>query len=147
MTVWSKEVFSRNLTHYMDLFGKNQKEIAEIVGVSAPTVNDWLKMKKYPRIDKIQTLADYFGILKSDLIEDKSKDTSWQPTITPRDLKEINNIIANARDLLHQDGLMFDGKPATDEDVESILSAMEIGLEMAKKKSKEKFTPKKYKEK
>ena len=68
---WSKEVFAKNLRYYMESRGKNQKELAEIVGVSAPTMNDWLKAKKYPRIDKIEILADYFGILKSDLIEEK----------------------------------------------------------------------------
>lgn len=68
---WSKQVFARNLKKYMDQSGKNQKELAEIVGVTAPTFNEWVNGKKYPRIDKIQKLADYFGILKSDLIEDK----------------------------------------------------------------------------
>lgn len=73
---WSKEVLSKNLRYYMESRGKNQKEMAEIVGVSAPTMNDWLKGKKYPRIDKIEILANYFGILKSDLIEDRKE----QPT-------------------------------------------------------------------
>ena len=71
---WSKEVFAKNLRYYMESRGKNQKELAEIVGVSAPTMNDWLKAKKYPRIDKIDMLADYFGILKSDLIEEKTEE-------------------------------------------------------------------------
>lgn len=68
---WSREVFAKNLKYYMDISGKNQKEMAEIVGVSAPTLNEWLRAKKYPRIDKIEKLAQYFGIMKSDLIEDK----------------------------------------------------------------------------
>ena len=46
---------------------------------------------------------------------------------------------------MSQEGLMFDGKPASPEAVESIISAMQIGMEMAKKKNKEKYTPKKYK--
>ena len=71
---WSKEVFAKNLRYYMESRGKNQKELAEIVGVSAPTMNDWLKAKKYPRIDKIEILANYFGILKSDLIEEKTQE-------------------------------------------------------------------------
>lgn len=69
---WSKEIFSKNLRRYMAESGKNQKELAEIVGVKAPTFNEWINGKKYPRIDKIQKLADYFGILKSDLIEEKN---------------------------------------------------------------------------
>ena len=73
MATWSKEVFAANLKRYMDQWGKSQKELAEIAGVSAPTMHDWLKAKKYPRIDKIEILANYFGILKSDLIEEKEK--------------------------------------------------------------------------
>lgn len=71
MVEWSKEVFARNLQTYMNRKGVNQKDLAEIVGVSCTAMNEWLKAKKYPRIDKIERLADYFGILKSDLIEDK----------------------------------------------------------------------------
>lgn len=71
---WSKKIFARNLRRYMELSGKNQKELADIAGVSPPTFNEWINEKKFPRIDKIQRLADYFGILKSDLIEDKMTD-------------------------------------------------------------------------
>ena len=84
---WSKEVFAKNLRYYMDSRGKNQKELAEIVGVSAPTVNDWLKAKKYPRIDKIEIMADYFGILKSDLIEEKTEEH--------REMQKKNDIISD----------------------------------------------------
>lgn len=72
---WSKETFAKNLRKYMEQSGKNQKELAVVAGVSAPTFNEWINGKKYPRIDKIQKLADYFGILKSDLIEEKEPAT------------------------------------------------------------------------
>lgn len=68
----NKEVMAKNLLYYLTQSGKTQKEIAAIVGVAPSTFNDWLKAKKYPRIDKIEILADYFRILKSDLIEEKS---------------------------------------------------------------------------
>lgn len=68
---WSKEIFAENLRHYMKKKNLTQRELADIVGVSQPTVNEWLMGKKYPRINKIDRMADYFGILKSDLIEDK----------------------------------------------------------------------------
>jgi len=74
VTEFSREVFAKNLRMYMDRMGKTQKELAEIVGVSAPTMNDWIKGKKFPRIDKIEILANYFGCLKSDLIENKTED-------------------------------------------------------------------------
>lgn len=87
MAVWSKEVFAKNLRRYMERKGKSQKELAEIVGVSAPTMHDWLKAKKYPRIDKIEILADYFGILKSDLIEEKTEEV-WE-------VQKKNDTLAN----------------------------------------------------
>lgn len=71
MEVWSKEVFANNLRRHMEAAKITQKDLAEIVGVSAPTVNEWIKAKKFPRIDKIEIMARYFGVLKSDLIEDR----------------------------------------------------------------------------
>lgn len=76
MAAWSKEVFSKNLQYYMERKGISQKELAEIIGVSAPSLNEWVKLKKYPRIDKIEKLANYFGCLKSDLIEDKQRQST-----------------------------------------------------------------------
>lgn len=87
MAIWSKEVFAKNLRYYLERSGKQQKELAEIVGVSAPTINDWIKGKKYPRIDKIEILADYFGILKSDLIEEKTEEH--------RDMQKQNDVLSD----------------------------------------------------
>ena len=73
--------------------GKSQKLIAEVVGVSAPTFNEWINAKKYPRIDKIQIMADYFGIKKSDLIEEKISD----------DLQNKNDIATDIVQRLNSD--------------------------------------------
>ena len=67
----NKDILAKNLTYYVNRSGKMQNEISEKIGVATSTFNDWMKGKKYPRIDKIELLANYFGILKSDLIEDK----------------------------------------------------------------------------
>lgn len=71
--IGNKEIMAKNLKFYIERSGKSQKELAELVGVAASTFNDWVKGKKYPRIDKIEILSNYFGILKSDLIEDKTE--------------------------------------------------------------------------
>lgn len=70
-SIGNKEIFAKNLSYFIKRCGKDQKEIAEIIGVAPSTFNEWVKAKKYPRIDKIELLANYFGIQKSDLIEDK----------------------------------------------------------------------------
>ena len=71
----NREIFAKNLKMYMEQAEKNQKEMAVIIGVSAPTFHDWLNAKKMPRIEKMQALADYFGITKADLIEDSKSCT------------------------------------------------------------------------
>lgn len=70
-SIGNKETFAKNLEKYLNRSGKSQREMAEIVGVSSSTFNEWMKAKKYPRIDKIEFMAEYFGILKSDLIEEE----------------------------------------------------------------------------
>jgi transcriptional regulator with XRE-family HTH domain len=72
----NKSILAKNLSYYVDRSGRTQKELAEMVGVATSTFNDWMKGKKYPRIDKIEMLANYFGILKSDLIEDKENSSN-----------------------------------------------------------------------
>ena len=72
--IGNRDVFAKNLKYFMRRAGKTQKEMAEIIGVSTSTFNNWVLALKYPRIDKIEILANYFGILKSDLIEDKTKE-------------------------------------------------------------------------
>lgn len=71
--VGNKEIMSRNLSHYIKRSGKTQREIADRLGVSPSTLNTWINGNKYPRIDKIEMLANMFGIMKSDLIEDRSE--------------------------------------------------------------------------
>ena len=66
-----KSVFAKNLNYYMDVNGKTRKDICDALGISYYTVSDWANGKKYPRMDKVDKLADYFGITKADLIEEK----------------------------------------------------------------------------
>lgn len=66
----NKNIFSKNLKKYMDSQGKSRTDISKALGISYYTVSDWVKGKKYPRMDKVELLANYFDILKSDLIED-----------------------------------------------------------------------------
>jgi repressor LexA len=67
----NKAVLSKNLQHYIEKSGKSRKELAKIWGFPYSTLTELINGAKYPRIDKIEIMADYFGILKSDLIEEK----------------------------------------------------------------------------
>lgn len=67
----NKQVFSENLKYYMTLNNKDRNKICEDLKLNYSTVRDWTNGRAYPRIDKIEMLANYFGIQKSDLIEKK----------------------------------------------------------------------------
>lgn len=78
----NKKVFAENLSRYMTEAQKDRMDICEALGLKYSTLTEWLNGKKYPRIDKIEMLANYFGIQKSDLIEDhKKSDTQDDPDI------------------------------------------------------------------
>ena len=66
-----RKIFVERLHYYMNLSGKTQNDLVSDLGYSASTVSDWYNGKKLPRMDKIQALADYFHVEKSDLLEDK----------------------------------------------------------------------------
>jgi len=70
----SKEIFSANLENLMSSRGIDRNKLCSDLGLKYTTVRDWLKGITYPRIGKIELLADYFGVNKSDLIEDKAQE-------------------------------------------------------------------------
>lgn len=72
----NKAILSKNLKKYIALSGKDRRELAEIWGFPYSTVSEWINGRKYPRIDRIEIMADYFGVLKSDLIEEQPTEES-----------------------------------------------------------------------
>lgn len=68
----NKEVFSKNLYIQLELHNMTRADLARTLGYPETTVSNWANAVSYPRIDKIQEMADFFGVLKSDLTEDKS---------------------------------------------------------------------------
>lgn len=70
-----KNIFSNNLKYYMSINDVSQIEVANKIGVSPQTFNTWVQGIALPRMGKVQMLADYFGIRKSDLIEERQNVT------------------------------------------------------------------------
>lgn len=76
-----------------------QVELSEVIGVSQSTISNWLKEIKYPRISKIQELANYFNVPKSRITEDKSlqQDTMAahfdKDDLTEEEMKEVQDFI------------------------------------------------------
>ena len=66
----NKEIMAENIKHYMAKKGVNAAEVCSALGFKTNTFSDWVTAKSYPRIDKIEAMANYFGISKAMLVED-----------------------------------------------------------------------------
>ena len=125
--------------------GYSVNKLEKELGFARSSINKFNKNK--PSVEKLQQIADLLEVSLDYLLSNTDETIKEKaPTLTARDERDIEKILNNTREqLLSQEGLMFDGDPASPEAIDSILSAMQIGMEMAKKKNKEKYTPKKYK--
>lgn len=77
----NKDIFASNLQRYMELSGKSRNDISKALGISYYTITDWVKGRKYPRMDKVEMLANYFGVPKTCLIEERSNFSPADPQL------------------------------------------------------------------
>ena len=87
--IGNKEIFARNLAYYIERSGKTQRDLSIAWDVPTSTINNWVMGKTYPRMGKIELMANYFGVLKSDLIEDKRKQPGITDGLTDSQIKLI----------------------------------------------------------
>lgn len=69
-----RKKFQTNLKQIMALKGKSQSDIVKALNFKQSTVSDWLNGKKYPRMDKVQMLANYFNVDIIELVDNQSND-------------------------------------------------------------------------
>ena len=69
----NKDIMAKNIQFYMHKNQKTRQDMCDALGVKYTTFTDWVKGNSYPRIDKIELMANYFGISKADLVEDHTK--------------------------------------------------------------------------
>lgn len=67
----NKETMARNIKYYMDLNSVSSVDMCKILDVPASTFSYWINARTYPRIDKIERMANYFGVSKADLVEER----------------------------------------------------------------------------
>lgn len=84
-----RRIFARNLSRYMELCNKKQADIINDLGINKSAVSTWINGTRMPRMDKVQALADYFGINKSDLLEDKGTQEEDNSYYIDEDAKEL----------------------------------------------------------
>lgn len=115
------------------------------LGISKGLLTD-LKMGRRTGLSaaNAQKIASYFGVTVGYLLgEEEQKEKT--PVLTSKDERDIARKLESIMADLESSGdLMFDGDPMSDEAIDSIRSALKLGLEAAKLKNKETYTPHKY---
>jgi len=83
-----KDIMAKNLNYYINRSSKSQTDISKELGIPETTMSNWTRGNTYPRADKIQLLADYFNIKRSDLTEEKTIPDNLT-ALSPADFKRI----------------------------------------------------------
>ena len=145
----NKEIMARNIKRYMQKMGISRKDFCERLGFAYSTVTDWLNAEKYPRIDKIEMMANFFGISKADLVEPPVSPAPPAPqkssSLSERDRTANGGPAhASAREMhqlekiLAEPNLTYNGVAIGAEDIEKINRALELAFWDAKEKNKRK---------
>ena len=66
----SRDIFINNLKAIMKERKVSRRQLAEGLNIPYTTLTDWCTGRIFPRVEKINLIADYFNIKKSDLIEE-----------------------------------------------------------------------------
>ena len=85
----SKRIMAQNIKRYMEQKGVTNQQLCADLGFKYTTFMDWIKGVTYPRIGKVEAMANYFGCEKSDLIEDKKE----KPTVQDDGLTENQRVL------------------------------------------------------
>lgn len=109
----NKEAMANNIKRLMNLRGKDRNDVCRDLDIKYTTFTDWINAKTYPRIDKIELMANYFNVSKADLVEEYKPDIRITKSVT------INVL-----------GRVAAGIPI--EAMENIIDTEEISLEMAR---------------
>lgn len=125
----NKEVMAKNIRYYMEKKGLNAKDFSIELNFKYSTVLDWLNAKTYPRIDKIEMMANYFNIEKSDLVEDKNKQ---------KENIDIANMVNDLMENLNStQTLMYKGEPMDEVTKELVRASIEQAARIALARHKE----------
>ena len=88
------DILVKNLLFYLDRLGLTQTEFARELGYPETTVSNWFNKNTYPRPDKIQEMANYFGVRRTDLTE--NNDEQQAPLKNAKPIPIIGTIAAGS---------------------------------------------------
>ena len=118
----NKGTMAKNILYYMDINGKTRQDMCDALGVKYTTFTDWVKGNTYPRIDKIELMANYFGISKADLVEEHTQESDT-PYYLNEDAREMAQFLFDNPDYK----VLFDAsRKVKKEDIEKVKRMIDL---------------------
>ena len=111
-----RKIFSENLTNLLQRCGKTQLQLANSLDVSKSTVSSWCSGSKMPRMGKIDEIAAWLSVSRSELIEEGGGNT---------DNKDVSDLLEALRTRPEMRMLFSVSKDATKEDIEKAVAIIE----------------------
>ena len=139
------EIFEQLLSKY----GVTAYKVAKETGITTATLSNWKQGKYTPKQDKLQKIADYFGVSLEYLMtgkEDAVKEKA--PELSARDERDIKKDLDSLREKLANKEFgpaAYDGQDIPEEDIDLFLGQVDLMLRRVKIKNKEKYNPNKNK--
>ncbi|KKB93964.1 MULTISPECIES: helix-turn-helix domain-containing protein [Bacillus] len=126
--------------------GISLSRLEENVGFGKNSIYSW--KQNNPSSDKLKKVADYFNV-SVDYLLGRTEKENFEPELTAKDERDIQKELQKIIEGLEgKNGYAaFDGQTLDDmddEDRELLIASLENSLRLAKRISKQKFTPKKY---
>lgn len=109
-----RSILSKNIEKLLDSKGKTQTDMARELDFPEATVSSWMNCERYPRIARIQKMADYFGVYRSDITDDRNENRNtftsseyhYLPTTISAGLPITVDAITEAEKISLPDNLM-----------------------------------------
>ncbi len=125
----------------LELHNVKPADVARATGIYTSTFSDWKSGRSKPKMEKLQKIADYFGVPVSYFTDEEPKEDNF----SARDQRDIKRTLDKTLEALTSgEALMFDGEPIDEETTELLKSSIENSIRMAKALAKKKYTPIKY---
>ena len=118
----NKGTMAKNILYYMDINGKTRQDMCDALGVKYTTFTDWVKGNTYPRIEKIELMANYVGISKADLVEEHTTESDI-PYYLNEDAREMAQFLFDNPDYK----VLFDAsRKVKKEDIEKVKRMIDL---------------------
>ena len=138
------EIFVKLLEKY----GITAYKVSKATGIAGSTFSDWKSGRSTPKQDKLQKIADYFGVSVDYLMTGKEEPKEKSQELTARDERDIKKDLDSLREKLINKEFgpaSYDGQDIPDEDIDLFLGQVDLMLRRVKAKNKEKYNPHKNK--